>query len=232
MNPKKVIKKEDAFLSYYCASRIANLFAQLAIKTKFLTPNFFTTLSFILGITTAILFALNFLYLACLTLLFTLVFDSADGQTARLLRKKSQFGHNYDYHSDKIKDVALILGLAIGAYQKIHSNWVFIFAFLAISFQFLRNITRLNRQLFEVEHQIPKSEPTIIQKDAGQFMRCLKHSTLFKEADRYTLFIIFALLNQIPLMLIIYAGLEFFYAMSSAYLNYQKFKKFDREKHE
>lgn len=232
MNPKEVIKKEDALLTYYCAGRIANIFARIAARTKWLTPNFFTTLSFILGITTAVLFAFNFLYLACLTLLFTLVFDCADGQTARLTGKKSQFGHFYDYHSDKIKDIALALGLAFGAYQKIHSNWVFIFAILAIAFQFLRNITRLNRQLFELEHGKIKSEPVLIKKDANQFLRSLKHSTLFKEADRYTLFIIFALLNQIYFMLIIYAGLEFFYAMSSAYLNYQKFKKFDLEKHE
>lgn len=232
MNPREAIKKEDAFLSYYCAGQIANIFARLAVKTKFLTPNVFTTLSSILGIATAVFFALNYHYLACLTLLFTLVFDCADGQTARLLGKKSQFGHNYDYHSDKIKDIALALGLAIGAYHQIPSAGVFIFALLAIAFQFLRNITRLNRQLFELEQEKIKSEPTLIKKDRNQFIRCLKHSTLFKEADRYTLFIVFALVNQIPLMLIIYAGLEFFYAMSSAYLNYKKFKKFDLEKHE
>jgi phosphatidylglycerophosphate synthase len=232
MNLKEVIKKEDALLTYYCAGQIANLFARLATKIKFLTPNFFTTLSFILGISTAILFAYNFNYIACFTLLFTLVFDCADGQTARLLGKKSQFGHWYDYYSDKIKDISLALGLAINAYHVMPTAGVFIFAFLAVAFQFLRNITRLNRQVFELEHNINKSEPTLIKKDTNQFMRCLKHSTLFKEADRYTLFIIFALLKQIPLMLIIYAGLEFCYAMSSAYLNYKKFKKFDAEKHE
>ncbi len=231
MNPREAIKKEDAFLSYYGCGQAANLLARLATKIKWLTPNVYTTLSLVMALVTVWLFATgdySHLLIGCITLLFTLIFDCADGQTARLKGMKSQFGHWYDYHTDKIKDILLALALAWGVYQQ--TDWVYILILpgLIIGAQFLRNIARLNRLVFDYENNIPKEEKTILKPKTNQFLTCLKHTTLFKEADRYTLFILGAITNQVLIMLFIYLSLELFFVTSSSYLNYRKFKKFDR----
>lgn len=234
MNPREVIKKEDALLGYYLCGQLANLLARLSLKIKWLTPNVYTSLSFISALFTVYFFSLgtyNYLLFGILGLLFTLTFDCADGQTARLTNQMSKFGHWFDYHSDKVKDILLVMALAYGAYQQ--TGWVLILLFpgLIIGFQFLRNITRLNRIIFDYENNISKHEPTLLKPKSGQFMTCLKHSTLFKEADRYTLFILGALTNQIIIMLVIYGLIEFGFAASSAYLNYKEFRKFDLQNH-
>lgn len=231
-NPRDVIKKDDGLLAYYCAGQLANLFARLALKVKFLTPNFYTTLSLLFALGTIYLFASTNHELqlwGCITLLFTLIFDCADGQTARLKGMMSKFGHWYDYHTDKIKDIALLLALSYSVYMVSNNYWVFIFAFLAIAFQFLRNITRLNRINFELEQGEEVKNPTLIKKNNNQFLTSLKNTTMFKEADRYSLFIIGILFNQIGIAIFIYMLLEAFFATSSAYLNYKKFKKYDEK---
>ncbi len=165
MNPKEVIKKEDGLLSYYCAAQLANILARIATKVKWLTPNLYTTNSGLLALATVVLFALgeyNYLVIASITLLFTLVFDCADGQTARLKGMMSKFGHWYDYHTDKIKDILLLLAAAWGVYEMTGEIYVFIFAFLGIGFQFLRNITRLNRVVFDLEQGKEVENPTLI----------------------------------------------------------------------
>ena len=80
-----------------------------------------------------------------------LAFDCADGQLARLSNQKSKFGHWYDYHSDKIKDGLILISLSIAAYYQTGWLWIFFIAFGTIFFQFLRNITRLNRVIFQLE---------------------------------------------------------------------------------
>jgi len=230
--PLQSVKKEDAFLAYYFAAPVANLFARLSLKSKFITPNVYTSLSFIFAIATAILFfqgQYKFFLIGCVTLFFTLVFDCADGQTARLKNLKSEFGHWFDYHSDKVKDIMILLCLAYGAYAAAWDEKVLIFAFLAIACQFLRNITRLNRIVFDLKNNTAPHEETIIKKDTSQFIRVLKHSTLFKEADRYLLFIIFCALNQVALLVMVYFVIELFFAISSAYLNYKKFSIYDKK---
>ncbi len=230
MNPRDVIKKDDGLLAYYCAGQLANILARIATKVKWLTPNLYTTISGLLALATVVLFALGdykYMIIGSVTLLFTLVFDCADGQTARLKGMMSKFGHWYDYHTDKIKDILILLAAAWGVYEMTGEIYVFIFAFLAISFQFLRNITRLNRVVFDLEQGSEVENPTLIKKPRGQFMTCVKNSTMFKEADRYSLFIIGALFQVMGPAIVVYAVLEIFFALSSGYLNYKKFKQFD-----
>ncbi|MFH0818663.1 MAG: CDP-alcohol phosphatidyltransferase family protein [Patescibacteria group bacterium] len=229
-NPRDVIKKEDSLLTYYFAGQISFLIAKMATKIKWLSPNFFTTISFISGIITAWLFANNQLIVGSLLLLITLIFDCVDGQLARLISKQSKLGEWYDHYTDKIKDVLILFGLAWGAYQINHECLVYVFAFFALSFQYLRNMSRYWRESFELKYKAQISEKVIIKKIPCQFIRSLKHTLLFKEADRYGLIIIFALLNQVSLLLVMYAIIQFIYTCFSIYLNYKQFKQYDTSK--
>ncbi|MBU0670693.1 hypothetical protein KKF29_00885, partial [Patescibacteria group bacterium] len=60
-------------------------------------------------------------------------------------------------------------------------------------------------------------------------MRSFSNSLMFKEADRYLLFTVFALLNQLYIGLVLYMLIELFFAASSGYINYKEFAKYDRE---
>ena len=185
-----------------------------------------TTLSFVCALFTALFFVTDHLIYGVATLLFTLIFDCADGQTARFKNLQSQFGHWYDYHTDKIKDVLFLFCLAFGFFLQTYNPWVLIFAFFAISFQFMRNITRLTRINFELQQDNKFAEKK--SSASSQLLTVIKNSLLFKEADRYLLFIIFCLLDRVGLMIFLYMMIEFFFAISSAYINYKKFNEYDK----
>ncbi|MFH1781408.1 MAG: CDP-alcohol phosphatidyltransferase family protein [Patescibacteria group bacterium] len=234
MNPRDAIKKDDALWSWYFCGQVANLFARVSVKTK-LTPNFYSTLSFLCGITAAIFFFFGNVYgnliYAIIFLNFALIFDCTDGQLARLKGMTSKFGAWYDYHSDKIKDGIILLSIAFGIYFATHDYLVFIIAFATIFFQFLRNITRLNRVNFQLETkgEVQDKKAVADEKVKSQFMRSFRNSLMFKEADRYLLFTVFALLNQLYIGLVLYMLIELFFAASSGYINYKEFAKYDRE---
>lgn len=232
MNPRNAIKKNDGFWAYYFAGQIANIFARIGAKTKWATPNLYTTISTIFDLIACVFFILQYksyyyLLLGIIFLNLSFIFDCADGQLSRLKNCPSQFGHWYDYHSDKVKDGLVLLSLALGAYLTTGKIIIFIFAFLGIFFQFLRNISRLNRQVFELENNLPKTEEAIIKNPKSQFLITLKNSTLFKEADRVLLFTIFGLINQAFWIFPIYFALELFYAALSSYLTYKRIYKFE-----
>ena len=142
MNPKDVIKKEDGLWAYYFCAQIANLFARLGLKSKLITPNLYTTISFGFAAIACLFFLYGYDYVYLLIgvvlLNLALVFDCADGHLARLKNMQSKFGHWYDYHSDKIKDGLILLTLTVGVFLKTGEYYYFIFAFIAIFFQFLR----------------------------------------------------------------------------------------------
>jgi phosphatidylglycerophosphate synthase len=233
VSPRSVIKKEDGFLAYYFSAQIANgivrVFARLPIR-----PNHYTFVSLLLGFAAAYLFTrgayqANVAGLIILHLSFIL--DCCDGQVSRLKGLGSKMGHWFDYHSDKLKDGAVLLGLAYGTYHSGDAGvWIFIVAYVTIFFQFLRNITALNRDNFTLEHEGKKDTAhTFITDNGSQLRRTLKHSALFKLSDRILLYTIMIPLGLVKEGIVLYALLETAYALLSAFLNYRLFHRFDKK---
>lgn len=230
---KGVIKKDDGFLAYYFSAQLA-YYLVLATKKLPLTPNHFTAISLVLGLLAAGFFSMGdytSLVIGVIFLNISFICDCADGQLSRLKGLQSKFGQWFDYHGDKLKDGALLLGLAYGAFVNSGQTlwWIFVVAFAAIFFQFMRNITFLNRVNFNLEHKEKDEQHSSSKLTGSQLLRTLKNSSMFKLSDRVLLFTIFALLNLVVEGIIVYAALELFYSSMSAYLNYKAFNRFDKK---
>lgn len=234
-SPRSIIKREDGLLAYYFSAQIANIIVR-ACRPLGLRPNHYTLLSLVTGIIAAwfvqkgdypsLLWGMVILHVS-------FIFDCADGQCARLTNTGSLRGHWFDYESDKIKDGLLLIAIAAGAYHASGNTdvRVFILAFAALFFQFLRNIIALNRDIFSLEkrgHRDTMHSP--LAKPAGttnQFKRSLRHSLLFKLSDRVFLFTLFAMGNAMWSLLFVYAALEALYALASSALTVRLFRRFD-----
>ncbi|MCW1929844.1 MAG: CDP-alcohol phosphatidyltransferase family protein [Candidatus Kerfeldbacteria bacterium] len=231
---RDIIKKDDGFLAYYFSAQAAYQIVRVAARTR-LTPNMFTTASLVLGVAAAFSAAhAQFIY-AIILLNISFIFDCCDGQLARAKGLSSSMGHWFDYHSDKIKDVLILLGFALGyvnGYE--HRMWILIPAFIAISFQFMRNITTLNRDVFALQHTGKKDEVHAVLPTytSSQLLKTLKNSSLFKLSDRVLLYTIFGALHKIEIGIILYACVDTAYAFASAYLNYRVFYKHDKKEDE
>lgn len=233
-HPRDVIKKEDGFLAYWFTAQCANWTVRFTHRfLPFITPNWYTTSSLILGLLTAYLFSLGdyrSLVWGVILLHISFMFDCCDGQLARLTGLKIQAGAWFDYHSDKVKDGFILLGFAWGAYTMTGWVGILIVAFLGIYFQFFRNINALNRDLFKLQVTGKKDEARTLIKEnenQSQLMRTIKHSTLFKLSDRVLLYTVFGFANYATGGVILYAALAFFFSTASAYLNYREFMRWD-----
>lgn len=235
-SPREVIKKEDGFLAYYFSAQIANLVVR-ALQRLPLKPNHYTAASLVLGLVAAWQFSHGdhtSLVWGVVILHISFIFDCCDGQVSRLKGLASKMGHWFDYHCDKLKDGALLLGLAYGIFAQSGETmwWIFIAAFITIFFQFLRNITALNRDIFHLENEGQKDKlhsPLAIatNQKSSQLLRTLKHTALFKLSDRVFLYTIIAIFNVAMEGIFLYAVLELLYATVSVIINYRTFHKFD-----
>ncbi len=80
-------------------------------------PNHITTLSLILGIGAALLFALgspSLVALAPIAFILSRILDHADGELARLSGRTSRLGHKYDIVADFITTTILFVGIGFG----------------------------------------------------------------------------------------------------------------------
>lgn len=226
---RSVIKPDDGFLAYYFSAQLANLLVRVLRHTP-VTPNMLTFTSLVLGVVTAYLYSRGdwkSLIIGAILHHLSFILDCGDGQLARVKGLKSQMGHWFDYHSDKIKDFLLLLGLAWGVYAQTGWAWILVLAFVTIALQFLRNITELNRQLFTWNTSGKPAEKVAAIKPKSQFTTTIKNSLLFKLSDRTLLITLAALLNLASLGIIVYAVLALLFALGSGFLNYRTFHKYD-----
>lgn len=235
LSPRRVIKTEDGFLAYYFSARVANLIVSFTHKRlQFISPDVFTVSSLFLGLFAAGLFGYGTypaLVIGVVILHISFIFDCCDGQLARLQNLKIERGAWFDYHSDKIKDGALLFGFAYGAFRVGQAEeWILLIAFAGIFFQFLRNINALNRDIFFLQKTGKKDKPrTVLAPTSGsQLLRTLKHSSLFKLSDRVLLYTVTGLLGVAPVGVIIYMLLAAFFSTASGLINYQVFEKYDK----
>lgn len=231
---RSIIKKDDGFFAYYFSAQVAYQIVRIAARTR-LTPNVFTAASLLFGISAAITAGFSHTIWAIIFLNISFIFDCCDGQLARAKGLSSHMGHWFDYHSDKIKDVLILLGFSLGfIHGDMNRAWILIPAFIAISFQFMRNIATLNRDIFALQQTGKKDvvHAVLPTETQSQLLKTLKNSSLFKLSDRVLLYTIFGALHKIEIGIILYACVDTTYAFASAYLNYRVFYKHDKKEHE
>lgn len=112
--------------------RLARLMIKPFSGTR-LHPNHLTTLTFILGITSALLFAFaikDLAWLAALLYMVAVFSDHLDGELARMDNKTSRFGHDYDYIVGGINYMLLFIATGYGLYT-LHGHILWLIAGLA-----------------------------------------------------------------------------------------------------
>jgi phosphatidylserine synthase len=138
-------RANDGFFSVFFLRRVSKLLTWAAVKIG-ATPNQVTTASFAIGLYAAYLFAQGdtwSLVGGAILLQVSIIVDCVDGEIARYTRKFSELGAWLDAITDRVKEYAVFLGLAYGAYVHNGQNlWVLAAVLMAI--QTFRHLSDYN----------------------------------------------------------------------------------------
>jgi phosphatidylglycerophosphate synthase len=138
-------RANDGFFSVFVLRRFSKLLTWAAVKVG-ATPNQVTIASFAIGLYAAFLFAQGntwSLIGGALLLQVSIIVDCVDGEIARYTRKFSELGAWLDAITDRVKEYAVFLGLAYGAFVQNGQNlWVLAAVLMAI--QTFRHLSDYN----------------------------------------------------------------------------------------
>jgi len=138
-------RANDGFLSVFFLRRVSKLLTWAAVKIG-ATPNQVTIASFSIGLYAAFLFAQGdtwSLIGGAILLQVSIIVDCVDGEIARYTRKFSELGAWLDAITDRVKEYAVFLGLAYGAFVHSGQNlWVLAAVLMAI--QTFRHLSDYN----------------------------------------------------------------------------------------
>jgi phosphatidylglycerophosphate synthase len=138
-------RANDGFFSVFFLRRISKLLTFLAIKVR-ATPNQVTLASFAIGLYAAYLFAQGdtwSLIIGAILLQVSLIVDCVDGELARYTRKFSELGAWLDAITDRVKEYAVFLGLAYGAFVEKGQN-LWLLAAVLMLIQTFRHLSDYN----------------------------------------------------------------------------------------
>jgi phosphatidylglycerophosphate synthase len=142
---KMANRANDGFFSVFFLRRVSKLLAWAAVKIG-ATPNQVTIASFAIGLYAALLFAQGdtwSLIIGAILLQVSIIVDCVDGELARYTRKFSELGAWLDAITDRVKEYAVFLGLAYGAFVQNGQNlWVLAAVLMAI--QTFRHLSDYN----------------------------------------------------------------------------------------
>lgn len=101
-------------------------------KNTLLHPNHITTITLLLGVASALIFAvaIEMAWLAALLYMLAVFTDHMDGELARITGKSSKFGHNYDYIVGGLNYMMLFIGIGIGLHAE-YGEWALILGLVA-----------------------------------------------------------------------------------------------------
>jgi phosphatidylglycerophosphate synthase len=142
---KMANRANDGFFSVYVLRRFSKLFTWVAIKIG-ATPNQVTIASFGIGLYAALLFAQGDFWsilIGAVLLQVSIIVDCVDGELARYTRKFSELGAWLDAITDRVKEYAVFLGLAYGAYVQNGQN-LWLLAALLMALQTFRHLSDYN----------------------------------------------------------------------------------------
>ena len=138
-------RANDGFFSVFFLRRISKLLTFLAIKVR-ATPNQVTLASFAIGLYAAYLFAQGdtwSLVIGAILLQVSLIVDCVDGELARYTRRFSELGAWLDAITDRVKEYAVFLGLAYGAFVEKGQN-LWLLAAVLMLIQTFRHLSDYN----------------------------------------------------------------------------------------
>jgi phosphatidylserine synthase len=138
-------RANDGFFSVFVLRRFSKLLTWMAVKIG-ATPNQVTLASFAIGLYAAFLFAQGdtwSLIWGAVLFQVSIIVDCVDGELARYTRKFSELGAWLDAITDRVKEYAVFLGLAHGAFVHNGQNlWVLAAVLMAI--QTFRHLSDYN----------------------------------------------------------------------------------------
>jgi phosphatidylglycerophosphate synthase len=138
-------RANDGFFSVFFLRRVSKLLTWAAVKIG-ATPNQVTIASFAIGLCAAFLFAQGDFWsilIGAVLLQVSIIVDCVDGEIARYTRKFSELGAWLDAITDRVKEYAVFLGLAYGAFVHNGQNlWVLAAVLMAI--QTFRHLSDYN----------------------------------------------------------------------------------------
>ncbi len=91
--------------------------------------------------------------ISTLFLIFCLVLDRVDGETARYTKTTSKFGKHFDFMVGTFMHAYILICMTFGAYLALHIIVIFAFGFLAVILNLLEVISSLN-----IIYKIPYTE--------------------------------------------------------------------------
>lgn len=105
-------KEGDGFVSRYLNRRLSFPITRALLRVApNISPNTVSFGSFVIGISGALLFSLEFGVLGGIAVQFSSVLDGCDGEIARIKGKSSRFGAFFDSILDRYADIFIITGL-------------------------------------------------------------------------------------------------------------------------
>ena len=138
-------RANDGFFSVFVLRRFSKILTWVAVKIG-ATPNQVTLVSFAIGLYAAWLFAQGdtwSLIGGALLLQLSIIVDCVDGELARYTRKFSELGAWLDAITDRVKEYAVFLGLAYGAFVQSGQN-LWLLAAVLMSLQTFRHLSDYN----------------------------------------------------------------------------------------
>jgi phosphatidylglycerophosphate synthase len=138
-------RANDGFFSVFFLRRVSKLLTWAAVKIG-ATPNQVTIASFAIGLYAAFLFAQGdtwSLIGGAILLQVSIIVDCVDGEIARYTRKFSELGAWLDAITDRVKEYAVFLGLAYGAFVHNGQN-LWVLAALLMTIQTFRHLSDYN----------------------------------------------------------------------------------------
>jgi hypothetical protein len=138
-------RANDGFFSVFVLRRFSKLLTWAAVKVG-ATPNQVTIASFAIGLYAAILFAQGdswSLIGGAILLQVSIIVDCVDGEIARYTRKFSELGAWLDAITDRVKEYAVFLGLAYGAFVQNGQN-LWVLAAILMAIQTFRHLSDYN----------------------------------------------------------------------------------------
>jgi len=135
-------KPEDGIISRSINRRISTRISALILKKwGRVNPNLISAFSFLIAISSSILFAIGSLALGGILAQTSSIIDGCDGEVARLGFRRSKFGAWLDSLLDRIADFSMIFGLSWGYWELAHDQVVWPLCFLSLMGTFLISYT-------------------------------------------------------------------------------------------
>lgn len=204
--------KHEGYINIYLYRRLS-IFLAVGAAILHRTPNQVTILSFAFSFLSAAFFSTGDFATSVWALVpfhIGKVLDCADGQLAALANKKSAKGAFLDPFLDRIADIAILTGLAVGFYQSTQSNLCFYLLIATLAGWFISAYLNIYSDknsksvdtLRSLNTKVPKSLSRLMKWDGGFTGLVTTVAVLTNQIPLLILLIMFVVVLPLPLQLV------------------------------